>query len=116
MTDKLIDIQELIPLLGDKDIRTIEGWCSKNNLPVIKLGKKKYTVSYFLDHFIENELKTFIDKNFANPDAIMDAVKQDSKAELSELLKAPIEQKTKNNFKVKVHSKEAEKFINEFNA
>lgn len=86
MKEKLVEINTLLDLFGSEDIRAVKRFCVQNRIPLFKLGKKVYTLETFLDLFIECELKSFVDVNFANPSEIMAAVKTDDKVRLSKLI------------------------------
>ena len=101
----------LSPLTGYSDERTIIKWCEKHKIPVIPLGKKVYTVSNFLDLYIESEVKKFVETNFDYPAEIMEAIRDDNKTDLVNLLNAPATVRAKESFAIKKHSKEAEKFM-----
>jgi hypothetical protein len=116
MREKLIEINELMELLGFEDGRTIENWCKKNKLPILKMGKKKYTVSSFLELFITDELTKFVSAKYENPEKIMDALQEDDKTEFAELVKAPVSKKSVDNYKSKTNSKAAQDYINKFKA
>ncbi len=116
MREKLIEISELIDLLGFEDGRTIENWCKKNKLPILKMGKKKYTISTFLELFITDELTKFVNEKYDNPEKIIEAVEKDNKEELTELINAPTSKKTTANYKAKTNSKAAQDYIDKFKA
>lgn len=114
MKNKLVDIESLLELLGYNDLRSVRGWCKKNKIPLFVVGKRTYTVSNFLDMFLETELKLFVDANYANPDAVMDAIQNDDKTTLSTLIAAPATEEVKKEFrKNKTISKEAQDFLNQ---
>ncbi len=112
MRDKLIEISELADMLGFTDLRTIKKWCIKNNLPLMTLGKNTFTLTFFLNLFLENELKNFLTQNFENAEEILEAVKNDAKIELAKLLKAPFSTKVLSEFNdSKNRSKASENFL-----
>ena len=45
-TEDLISASALMNLLGYKDLRTVKNWCSKNGVPLIKMGKQVYTLKH----------------------------------------------------------------------
>jgi Mg/Co/Ni transporter MgtE len=116
MKETLIELEELATQLDYKDVRSIEGWCKENKLPIIKMGKKKYTVSVFLDLFIENELKLFVRANYENAEKIMESIKDDDKIEFAELINAPVSKKVLTKYSARVNSKAAQDYINKFKA
>ncbi|MCE9537782.1 MAG: hypothetical protein K8R85_00995 [Bacteroidetes bacterium] len=115
MKEKLLEINSLIDLLGWKDDRTIEDWCTENKVPVIKIGKKKYTVIDFVERFVALEIEKYVVANYDNPDKIMNALKEDNKSVLAELLDAPVTEKVKNKY-IERNSKVTEDFLKELKA
>lgn len=59
MIEDLLDIAQLMPLLGYSDPRSIIKWCKSKNIPIIKVGLKKYVLSHYLTQYIDNQLITF---------------------------------------------------------
>lgn len=59
MIEDLLDIAQLMPLLGYSDPRSIIKWCKSKNIPIIKVGLKKYVFSHYLTQYIDNQLITF---------------------------------------------------------
>ena len=114
MKDKLIEIHELMELLGFEDERTIRNWCEKNKVPLLKMGKKKYTISNFLELFIMDEVEKFVNRKYENSEKIMNAIKDDNKIEFAELINAPVSKKTINHYKARTNSKAAQDFANQF--
>ncbi len=112
INDKLIEIRELLELLGYSDMRSLRNFCTENKIPLFNLGKKTYTVSNFLDIVIANEFG----KNYSNADEILRAINDDDKDELVRLLDAPTEQRVKTKFKNnKPNSPAVEKLKKQFN-
>lgn len=99
MIEKLVDINEILDLLGYEDERSVLSWCSKNKIPVIKMGKKNYVLSNFIETFIETELNSFIKMNYDNPEEILTSIKNDDKLELTKLLKAPVSKIVEKKYK-----------------
>ncbi len=116
MMSKLIEIKDLIDLLGYVDERSIETWCKKNKVPLIHIGKKTYTLNSFIDLFINQKLEQFIKANYKNPDEILKAVNNDDKTNLSKLINAPLDKDNSIKFKVKKNSKAADDFIKKLKA
>lgn len=112
MKDKLIEINEIMDLLGVSDHRTVRKFCKTNKLPLFTLGKKTYTYSLFLNIFLEKELETFLRANYQNPKDIMEAINNDDKIELSQLIQAPVEKNIKKEYKKKIiRSKASQQFL-----
>ena len=58
--EDLTDQSVLMELLGYIDERSFVKWCMKNNIPIIKIGLKKYILSHFLTQIIDNQLVKFV--------------------------------------------------------
>ena len=52
----LIEHSELMHLLGYEDERSFKKWCDKQQIPIVKIGLKKYILSHFLTQYIDNQL------------------------------------------------------------
>ena len=66
-TKNLIELTELMHILGYSDMRTIKKWCIKNKIPLFKVGAKKYTLSNFLNLIIGHQVTDFVKANHENP-------------------------------------------------
>jgi hypothetical protein len=55
----LVELIELFELLGYQDERSVLKWCARNNIPVIKLGLKRYVSSHLLTQIVDNQLVIF---------------------------------------------------------
>ena len=88
MVDDLIEIKELFELLGYTEQRSLQNWCKKNKIPLIQIGKKTYTVRYFIDKFILEKLDLFLKANYGNADEMLRAIKQNDMKLFSETIKA----------------------------
>ena len=113
MIEKLIEIKELIEILGYVDEKSIKTWCKNNKVPLFHVGKKTYTISDFIDRFISQKLEEFVNANYKNPDEILKAIKEDNKSEVSKLIGAPLDKKVSEKFK---DSKAADDFIKKIKA
>lgn len=117
MKDKLIDINELVEILGYDSTRGVITWCIKHNILIITLGKKKYILESFLDKIILKETNDFIKTRFENPNQIMEAIENDDKIELSKWIEAPITKKVSKEFVEKTkRSKASENFLKNIKA
>jgi hypothetical protein len=116
LTDKLVEMNELIDLLGYTDERSIETWCKKNKVPLFYVGKKTYTIRNFLDMFISQKLEEYVKATYKNADVILKAINEDDKIELSKQLSAPLDKANLTKFKKKADSKEAADFMNKLKA
>jgi hypothetical protein len=113
--DKLIEINELIELLGYVDERSITSWCKKNKVPLIHIGKKTYTVNNFIDMFISQKLEAYVNSTYKDPDSILKAIREDNKEELTKLVNAPLEKKALTK-KIMLNSKAADDFLRQLKA
>ncbi len=111
MIEKLIEIKELVEILGYVDERSIEGWCKKNKVPLIHIGKKTYTISDFIDRFISQKLEEYVNVTFQNPQEVLKALTDDDKIGLSKLIEAPLDKMALAKFKEKTNSKAADDFM-----
>ena len=116
VTDKLVEINELIDLLGYTDVRSIEAWCKKNKVPLFHVGKKTYTIRNFIDMFISQKLEEYVKATYKNPEVILKAINEDDKTGLSKLLNAPMDKTVSAKFKKKADSKEAADFMTKLKA
>jgi L-2-hydroxyglutarate oxidase LhgO len=111
--DKLIEIKELMEILGYTDERTVVKWCKAHNVPLFGVGSRKYSISNFLEIFLENELRKFLQAKFKNPEEVLSAIKSDEKFEMAKLADSLSRKEVKSRFQVKqTKSKEAEAFLN----
>jgi hypothetical protein len=110
--EKLIEIHELMEILGYADERTVTKWCNAHNVPLFGVGSRKYTISNFLEIFLQTELNKFLRAKFENSEEILSAIKSDDKVELAKLTGAPVSNDVKKRYQVKkTKSKEAEAFL-----
>ncbi len=116
MVDKLVEIKELMDLLGYADERSIESWCRKNKVPLFHVGKKTYTIRNFIDLFISQKMEEFVKANYKNADIILKAINEDNKTELSQLLNVPLDKSVSSKFKKKADSKAASDFMTKLKA
>lgn len=100
--NKLIEINQLLEILGYSDLRSVMTWASKNKVPIINIGKKIYYARNFIDLIIENQINSFVNKNYENPAEVLAAVKANDNEEFSKLIELPptdaeVKTKIKNN-------------------
>ena len=99
ITNKLVEINELLDLLGYTDERSIETWCKKNKIPLFQLGKKTYTIRIFIDLFFSKKMEEYVKATFKNADGILKAIADDNKLELSKFINEPLDKKVERKFK-----------------
>lgn len=117
MKDNIMKLSELGILLEYEDERSIINWCGKNKIPVIDAGKAKYVISTFIDLYFENAVAKFVNAKYENPTEILEAISQDNKSKLSELVKAPMSKKVQKDFEKKEQrSKASQDFLKQFKA
>jgi hypothetical protein len=110
--DKLIEMTELMEVLGYTDERTVTKWCKAHNIPIFGFGSKKYTVSNFIEIFLETELRKFLRAKYEKAEEILQAIKSDDKVELAKLAGVPVARVVTKRFEAKkVISKHAEAFL-----
>ncbi len=66
MGQDLVDIQDLMLLLGYTDPRSVKKWCKEKEIPIISLGLKKYVSQQILTQYIDTQLVTFVRGNKVN--------------------------------------------------
>jgi hypothetical protein len=44
-------------------LRSLKKWCKSKNIPIIKIGLKKYILSHYLTQYIDNQIVTFVEAN-----------------------------------------------------
>lgn len=59
MNQDLVDIQDLMTLLGYSDERSIKRWCKARGIPIVSLGLKRYVLQHYLTQYIDNQLVIF---------------------------------------------------------
>lgn len=118
MKEKLMKLSELGFLLEYEDERSVINWCNKNKIQVINFGKCKYVISTFIDMFFENEISGFVKKHYENSNEIIDAIKCNDSAKLSDLMSASIDNEVKKKYKLmtKESSKTSKDFLNNIKA
>jgi hypothetical protein len=109
--ENLVDLNELMEILGYSDERSVKKWCKQNKVPLFHIGTRKYTLTNFLTTHIENLLGTFAKANFSNPDEILEAVKNGEKIQEAKLVVLPKKREEK-----KQHSEATKKFLTNIKA
>jgi hypothetical protein len=61
MKEDVTEFEELKEILGYTDERSVIRWCKTNNIPVLKMGFKKYILSHNLTQYIDNQLVIFVE-------------------------------------------------------
>lgn len=60
MGQDLVDIQDLMLLLGYTDPRSVKKWCKQRDIPILSLGLKKYVSQHILTQYIDNQFVKFV--------------------------------------------------------
>jgi len=83
MSEDLVDIRDLMALLGYNDERSVKKWCKARQIPIVVMGLKKYILQHYLTQNIENQLVIFVKgKEIKDIDSESDSKKQERKAKL----------------------------------
>ena len=115
MKNKLMELTEISRILGYKDLRSINKWCSNNGIQIIILGKKRYVTEKSVDFFLNSQIVIGYQKNQNYPDEILNAIRDDDLSRLAELIEAPTTSKVKEEYnQKKSHSKKSEELLNKF--
>jgi hypothetical protein len=114
MTEKLIELNELMKLMGSFDERTLVKWCAQNRIPIISIGKKKYTVKIFVDLFIKKELEKNLFSQYEDAEKIMRAIEKNDKRGLEDALTEPVAKTVKAPDHPKSNSTAAEDYMKQF--
>jgi hypothetical protein len=110
--DKMLEIKELMEMLGYTDERSVRTWCKNHKIPLMGLGKRTYTFEIFLQRFLDDELKSFLKSNYENPAEILNAIHSDDKIGLAKLVDAPVTKEAKRIYRNKeIRSKAAKDFL-----
>jgi hypothetical protein len=111
-TDKMLEIKDLMEILGYTDERSVRTWCKNNKIPLMGLGKRTYTFEIFLQRFLEDELRDFLKANYENPAEILNAIQSDDKIGLAKLVDAPVTKEATRTYRNKENrSKAAKDFL-----
>jgi len=66
--ENLVELNELMKILGYSDERSVKKWCKRNIIPLFKAGSKIYTLSHYLTQYIDNQLVIFAKANSLKPE------------------------------------------------
>ena len=108
--NKLTYVGDLKEMFGYADYRAVEKFLRDNNIPVFKIGRKKYAVSLFIDAYIQREIKNNLDNSFTNSEDMLEAISNDDIEYLTNLTESKKEEK---EFEVKYKTPAPEKIENE---
>lgn len=84
MKENLTELTELMNCLGYEDERSVKKWCRINKVPILKMGLKKYILSYFLTQLIENQLFIFAKANSLDPKILLEQANMKSGMQTTE--------------------------------
>jgi hypothetical protein len=87
----LILIEELEALLGYSDLKYTRNWCRENEIPILKIGKRRYIHSWMFEIALLREIK--IESNHSGMDGneIVNAILNDDKIRLAEHMNVPLD-------------------------
>jgi hypothetical protein len=113
--DNLIEINQLLEILGYSDLRSVRTWANKNKIPLIAIGKKTYCARNFIDLIIENQINSFVNQHYTNASEVLAAIKEDDTGTIPKLASSSvnIETKKENSQNRKTMSKQAQDFLNQ---
>ncbi|MBL7930525.1 MAG: hypothetical protein JNL60_01400, partial [Bacteroidia bacterium] len=94
MGQDLVDIQDLMLLLGYTDPRSVKKWCKQRDIPILSLGLKKYVSQHILTQYIDNQLVKF-DKGNTSANFHLGKSNQETK-----LAQTPLENMKYGNLKL----------------
>src|SRR6185437_11251200 len=103
----LIEINDIMDLLGYSDLRSVRKFCIANELPIINLGMRTYTIAKFLQVIIYNQLK----KNYPNAEELINSIENNHSVS-TKFVNKSINRPARQKFNLKTkHSSAAEKLI-----
>lgn len=91
--DSLMKLEELMTLLGYKDLRTIKGWCSSNKVPIIPIGSSRFVHSWTVEIAILKEIQLAFARKDMDGAAVVSAIVNDNKQRLAELMESKSKKK-----------------------
>jgi hypothetical protein len=107
------EIRELKELLGLKDVRSIKIWCEQNEVPYFKLGAKTYVHSWTIEIAIYRQFQIDCINHGHDGESIVNAIINDDKLKLAELMDAPLDTKVKEEYSTK-KAKSLDAIINSY--
>ena len=112
MIEQFMTIENLGGILGFSDSRSIKKWCYKNNIQVLRAGKRNYVLSAMVDLHFSKECEKFIGVTNTNKSEIMEAIQSNNRLKLVELVNSSTSMKEKKNLKKSsVHSLQTNNFL-----
>jgi hypothetical protein len=109
-SNRLVKLADLSDLCGYKDMRSIAQWCAENKIPVLTIGKMKYTIENFLEIFIEKEIKSFMQNNYHNGKQLHQLLKSNMIEEIIKEMDVPKRESGKRKVK-RFNSKASNEFM-----
>jgi|21_taG_2_1085346.scaffolds.fasta_scaffold36436_2 hypothetical protein len=83
--NKLTYIGSLMEMFGYSDYRAIEKFLRENNIPILKVGRKKYALSIFINAYIQREIKRSLGNIYSNTESVLEAIENDDLEYLTSL-------------------------------
>lgn len=113
-TNKLTYIGSLMEMFGYSDYRAVEKFLRENNIPILKVGRKKYALSIFITAYIQREIKKSLGNSYSDTESILEAIENDDLEYLTSLTETN-DKKTFSQKDIKHRSKSSQNFKNKLN-
>lgn len=110
-TNKLTYIGSLMEMFGYSDYRAIEKFLRENNIPILKVGRKKYALSIFISAYIQREIKRSLGNTYSDTESVLEAIENDDLEYLTSLTETN-EMKIDSKKEVKQRSRSSQNFKN----
>lgn len=110
-TNKLTYIGSLMEMFGYSDYRAIEKFLRENNIPILKVGRKKYALSIFISAYIQREIKRSLGNTYSDIESVLEAIENDDLEYLTSLTETN-EMKIDSKKEVKQRSRSSQNFKN----
>lgn len=89
----LMPIEALEDMLGYSDLKYTKNWCKENEIPIIKIGKRRYIHSWMFEIALLREIKMESALSGMDGNEIIIAILNDDKNRLAELMNVPVDEK-----------------------
>jgi hypothetical protein len=75
--EDLIEAGALMEMLGYTDERSLKKWCKAREIPLLRIGLKRYILSHYLTQYIDNQLVIFGNGKMLKPETGSDQLKEE---------------------------------------
>lgn len=109
----MIEVEDIKELLGYADMRSLKTFCEANHIPLLRLGRKIYTIAKFLQVIVFTQLKI----NYPGAEEAMRTIEYDN-PEFTEFIQTSLNppKKTREKFNLKAKNSPAvEKLLKKLN-